>query len=92
MTEIRDVIVQRPEISKIEVQGHTDDEGQDDFNAKLSQDRADAVREWLIQAGIPADKLIAKGYGYTRPLSDNRIRQGRDMNRRVQFLILERHR
>jgi OmpA-OmpF porin, OOP family len=90
MNEIRDVINQHPEILKIEVQGHTDDSGDDDFNLRLSQDRAEAVRQWLIDAGIPASKLVAKGYGFNKPLADNRIRQGRQQNRRVEFVVLEK--
>jgi OmpA-OmpF porin, OOP family len=90
MKEIRDVITQHPEITKIEVQGHTDDSGKDDYNLVLSQERAEMVRKWLIDAGIPGDKLMAKGYGYLKPVADNRIRQGRQANRRVVFVILER--
>ncbi len=90
MKEIGDVITQHPEITRIEVQGHTDDSGKDDYNLILSQERAETVRKWLIDAGIPGDKLVAKGYGYTKPVADNRIRQGRQANRRVVFVILER--
>ena len=90
MKEIHDVISDHPEITKIEVQGHTDDSGRDDYNLTLSQERAEMVRKWLIDAGIPGDKLVAKGYGYTKPVADNRIRQGRQANRRVVFVILER--
>jgi outer membrane protein OmpA-like peptidoglycan-associated protein len=90
MKEIRDVITQHPEITKIEVQGHTDDSGRDDYNLSLSQERAEMVRKWLVDAGIPGEKLVAKGYGYTKPVADNRIRQGRQANRRVVFVILER--
>ena len=90
MKEIRDVIKQHPEIVKIEVQGHTDDDGSDVYNMKLSQERAEAVRQWLIEGGIPGSKLVAKGYGFNKPLGDNRINKGRGQNRRVQFVILER--
>jgi outer membrane protein OmpA-like peptidoglycan-associated protein len=90
MKEIRDAILTHPEILKVEVQGHTDDSGTEEFNQRLSQERADAVRKWLIDAGVPAEKLTAKGYGYWKPQGDNRIRQGRASNRRVQFVILER--
>jgi len=79
-----------PSIKKIEVQGHTDDSGDTDFNMTLSQQRADAVRQWLINAGIKADKLVAKGYGSTVPIADNRIREGRQKNRRVAFIVTER--
>jgi outer membrane protein OmpA-like peptidoglycan-associated protein len=90
MKEIRDVIQQHPEIVKIEVQGHTDDDGTEAYNMRLSRERADAVREWLIAGGIPAAKLVARGYGSERPLADNRIKKGRGLNRRVQFVILEK--
>lgn len=90
MKEIRDALQQHPEIVKLEVQGHTDDAGTQEFNMRVSQERAEAVRQWLIDAGIPADRLVAKGYGMTRPIADNRIKIGRTRNRRVQFVILER--
>ena len=90
MNEIRDVLNQHPEIIQLEVQGHTDDSGNEAFNQHLSEERATAVRQWLIDAGIPANKLVAKGYGYSKPLADNRIRQGRQQNRRVQFVIIKR--
>lgn len=90
MNEIKNVLNQHPEITKLEVQGHTDDSGNEAFNQHLSEERAAAVRQWLIDAGIPASKLIAKGYGYTKPIADNRIRQGRQQNRRVQLVIVER--
>lgn len=90
LKEVRDAIHQHPEIKKIEVQGHTDDSGDPSFNMNLSQERADAVRQWLIQAGIAPDKLVAKGYGDTMPIADNRIREGRQKNRRVHFVVIQR--
>jgi outer membrane protein OmpA-like peptidoglycan-associated protein len=90
LKEIKDAIEQHPEVLKLEVQGHTDDSGSEEFNQTLSQERADRVRQWLIDAGVPASKLVAKGYGYTKPRGDNRIKTGRMQNRRVQFVILER--
>ena len=51
--------------------------------------RAEAVRDWLVEAGIPAAKLTIKGYGSNVPIADNRIKEGRTKNRRVQFIILE---
>ena len=90
LTEIKAVIDAHPEITKIEVQGHTDDSGSEDFNQNLSQMRADAVRKWLIEAGVPGEKLVAKGYGFSRPLGDNRVKTGRQQNRRVEFVVLER--
>lgn len=88
--EVRDVIQQHPEIELVEVQGHTDDNGTEEYNLKLSQQRADAVLEWLVAAGVPREKLVAKGYGFERPLGDNRVKTGRQKNRRVQFMIVKR--
>lgn len=90
LREVRDAINQHPEIKKIEVQGHTDDSGNAEFNQSLSEQRAEAVRKWLIEAGIPGDRLVAKGYGHTQPIADNRIREGRQKNRRVHFAVIER--
>jgi OOP family OmpA-OmpF porin len=78
------------EVDHIEVQGHTDDSGEDRINDRVSVDRAETVREWLVRKGIPGDKLVAKGYSWSRPLADNRVRQGRQQNRRVQFVLIRR--
>jgi len=90
MQEIKSVIDKHPEIIKIEVQGHTDDSGSEEFNQDLSVMRANAVRQWLIDAGVPASKLVAKGYGFSKPLADNRVKTGRQANRRVEFVVVER--
>jgi len=89
LTEVRDAILNHPEIEQVEVQGHTDNVGKDEVNRQLAQERADAVRFWLIQRGIPAKKLLAKGYGSSKPIADNGTDEGRQQNRRVQFLIIE---
>jgi len=71
----------------IEVQGHTDNTGSYDMNMQLSQNRADAVKAYLIEAGVEESRLIAVGYGPTRPIADNATKQGRSQNRRVEFII-----
>jgi OOP family OmpA-OmpF porin len=85
--EVRDAIVQHPEIELIEVQGHADNVGVEAFNHQLSTARANAVRKWLVDRGIPGNKLEAKGYGSTQPLASNVSEAGRQENRRVQFVI-----
>ena len=80
----------KPDTQSVEVQGHTDDSGEDDLNDQVSVKRAEALRDWLVRKGIPADRLVVKGYSWTRPVADNRIRQGRQANRRVQFVIVKR--
>jgi outer membrane protein OmpA-like peptidoglycan-associated protein len=89
LTEVRDAIQNHPEIKQIEVQGHADTVGDEQYNFILSQGRANAVRQWLIKKGIPADKLTAKGYGSRIPVADNATEAGRAENRRVQFKIMK---
>jgi len=89
LTEVRDVILQHPEIEIIEVQGHADDTGTAEFNTTLSQQRADAVRKWLTQRGIDAKRMTARGYGSTIPIATNQTEDGRQKNRRVQFAIVK---
>jgi outer membrane protein OmpA-like peptidoglycan-associated protein len=86
--EVRDAIVQHPEITLIEVQGHADNVGAEVYNQKLSEARAGAVRGWLVARGIPAKKLTAKGYGSRVPVAANDTDEGRQANRRVQFVII----
>ncbi|MEO6259041.1 MAG: OmpA family protein [Thermoanaerobaculia bacterium] len=70
---------------KMQVEGHTDNVGGKEANAKLSQARAEAVRSWLISHGIPGDRLIAKGFGDTKPIDENLSDAGRSKNRRVDL-------
>jgi OOP family OmpA-OmpF porin len=74
---------------RVEIGGHTDSVGPDSYNMKLSNERANAVREYLIRYhNVETYRLIAVGYGETQPIADNRTRSGRDMNRRIEFKIL----
>ena len=70
----------------VEIQGHTDNRGSDQFNLRLSQQRADSVRQYLVGQGIDAGRLTARGFGETRPVETNRTAEGRSINRRVEFL------
>jgi OmpA-OmpF porin, OOP family len=70
---------------KLEVQGHTDNVGNDAYNQTLSEARAKAVATWLTQHGVAADRLTAKGYGKTKPVADNGSDEGRARNRRVEI-------
>jgi outer membrane protein OmpA-like peptidoglycan-associated protein len=73
----------------IEVAGHTDSMGSDAYNMKLSQQRAEAVRNFLISRGVAADRLTAKGYGESQPVADNATEEGRFKNRRVELAPLK---
>jgi OmpA-OmpF porin, OOP family len=90
LTEIADTIIRHSEIRRVEVQGHTDNSGTPDHNKILSDQRAEAVRAWLVQHGAQSDRLVARGYGQDKPLVPNVTAQNRARNRRVQFIILEK--
>lgn len=73
---------------QIELQGHTDSSGSDQYNLDLSQRRADAVREYLLAQGVSASQVVAQGYGESQPIADNSTPQGRAQNRRVVMKVL----
>lgn len=89
MTEIADVFIRNPQITKVEIQGHTDNTGPEARNRELSQQRADAVRQWLVDHGVSITRMEARGYGPERPLVPNITPANRARNRRVQFVIQE---
>ena len=90
LTEIADVIMRNPDLLEVEVAGHTDDVGGADANRELSQRRAEAVKTWLVKAGVERERLVAKGYGMDKPIVPNVTPQNRAKNRRVEFLIVRR--
>ncbi len=75
---------------RVELGGHTDSEGTDATNQKLSQDRSNAVRTYLIEKGIEPDRVQSVGYGESRPVATNDTPEGRQANRRVEFTILQK--
>jgi OOP family OmpA-OmpF porin len=79
------VLKDQPAIT-LEIQGHTDSRGEDAHNMKLSQSRAEAVKHYLAEHGIDPTRLTARGYGETRPIESNQTSQGREINRRVEFI------
>lgn len=89
LSEIASVILQVPGLGRVEVGGHTDNKGSDTFNLDLSRDRAFAVREYLIAQGVPANQLMAVGYGESRPIDTNKTESGREANRRVEFQLID---
>ena len=72
----------------IQVEGHTDSQGDDAYNKKLSQRRAEAVVAYLVNKGIDAARLTALGFGEERPIADNNTKEGRAQNRRVVFTVI----
>jgi len=86
LNDVAQALTDNPKI-KVEIGGHTDSQGNDSFNLKLSQKRAESVRTYLIKKGVTSDRLVPKGYGENVPIADNRTSDGRAQNRRVEFVI-----
>ncbi len=87
LEEIADVINRHPEISSVEIQGHTDNQGTPAGNQTLSDSRAASVRDALVRLGVDPGRLTARGFGQTRPIRPNLTAAGRTANRRVEFHI-----
>lgn len=73
--------------ANIEIAGHTDADGEDGFNQTLSERRARAVMDYLVKAGLPANRFTAVGYGSTQPVAGNDTDQGKAQNRRIDFVV-----
>lgn len=86
LDKLINVLKEYPE-TNIEVQGHTDNKGSDNYNHRLSERRATAVAAFLKNHGISSSRLTTKGYGENAPVADNSTNEGRAQNRRVTFLI-----
>jgi len=88
LDEIVTVLKQNPDMV-VEIQGHTDNVGSEAYNRKLSENRAKAVRNYLIKKGLSDQRLIAVGFGKSRPKTTNRTEEGRALNRRVELLPVQ---
>jgi outer membrane protein OmpA-like peptidoglycan-associated protein len=86
LAKISGIVLAHPGL-KLEVEGHTDSVGGDEYNMKLSEQRADAVRDYLVQQGLNGDSVTAKGFGKTMPVADNATAAGRQQNRRVELVV-----
>lgn len=89
LNNIAQVLEAHPEITRVRVEGHTDDRGPNEKNKTLSQARAEAVVDYLVERGIDRNRLEPIGFGEEHPLGDNTTRQGREANRRVEFNIVQ---
>lgn len=86
LERIANVMVQYPD-TRILVEGHTDNAGKEKYNQQLSERRAKAVMDILVQKGVAPTRMTAKGYGETMPVADNGTKEGRMQNRRVEIKI-----
>lgn len=82
------ILRRNPSYRHVRVEGHTDNRGRAERNLALSQERAEAVVAALVRLGVEPDRLAAEGFGQTRPTADNETTEGREANRRVEFIIL----
>jgi OOP family OmpA-OmpF porin len=89
LDEITNVVQQNQQIQRLSIEGHTDSTGADKHNQMLSEQRAAAVKDYLMQHGVAAERLSSKGWGKTKPIGDNSTATGREENRRVEFVIVE---
>ncbi len=88
LRELAETIAKNPHIKQIRIEGHASSEGSDEYNLKLSQARAEAVLNHLVDKGsIAAERLLAQGFGEEQPIADNATDAGREANRRVEFII-----
>ena len=88
MVDIIQILNEYPN-ARFTVEGHTDSVGSASLNQTLSESRANAVRDFLIDKGIGADRLVAAGYGEDRPIANNNTRSGRSQNRRVEINLIK---
>lgn len=87
LDEIAETLIRHGEVRGVQIEGHTDDQGSDDYNLSLSQARADSVRRYLVNTGIDAERLEAVGRGEREPLVAETTASARATNRRVEFHI-----
>jgi outer membrane protein OmpA-like peptidoglycan-associated protein len=86
LAKVSGILLAHPDI-KLQVEGYTDSVGSDEFNQKLSEQRADSVRDYLVSQGIAADSITAKGFGKANPVASNDDAKGRQQNRRVEIVV-----
>lgn len=89
LDEVASLLEATPSITKMLIEGHTDNQGTPEYNQKLSDERANAVMAYLVKKGISDNRLSAKGLGLTKPRATNDTDEGRQQNRRVEFHIVE---
>jgi len=86
LAKISGILVDHPGL-KLEVEGHTDSVGTEEYNQTLSESRASAVRDFLIAEGVPSSSITSHGFGKARPVASNDTDSGRQLNRRVELIV-----
>lgn len=90
LDDVVKILNDHPELLRIRIEGHTDSQSGTAFNLRLSNNRAKAVRTYLISKGIDGKRLESKGFGESKPIADNKTPDGREQNRRVELHIVKR--
>jgi OmpA-OmpF porin, OOP family len=90
LDDVAQTLIDHPEITKIQIEGHTDSVASRRLNRKLSQERIASVRKYLISKGVDGSRLSVKAFGEAKPTASNKTDEGRAQNRRVEFKILKR--
>ncbi|MEM7216467.1 MAG: OmpA family protein, partial [Pseudomonadota bacterium] len=88
LNDVAKVAIDCPEF-RIEIGGHTDSRGKDEYNHQLSEGRAKAVVHYMVNAGVVAERLEVVGYGESSPIASNDTGEGRSQNRRIEFKVIE---
>jgi outer membrane protein OmpA-like peptidoglycan-associated protein len=86
LAKISGIVLAHPGLN-LQIEGHTDSVGSDDFNQQLSERRADSVRDFLAEQGVPGSAISARGFGKTQPVASNDTAEGRQRNRRVELVV-----
>ena len=86
LARISGIVLAYPDL-RLEIEGHTDGTGSDQFNQSLSEKRAATVRDYLVDSSVPINSVVARGFGKTRPIADNTTAAGRKLNRRVEMIV-----
>jgi len=86
LAKISGIVLAHPGLN-LQIEGHTDSVGSDDFNQQLSERRADSVRDFLAEQGVPGSAITARGFGKTQPVASNDTAEGRQRNRRVELVV-----
>jgi len=86
LAKLSGIVLAYPSL-KLEVEGHTDSVGTDDYNQHLSEDRANAVRDFLVHEGITSSSIAARGFGESQAVATNDTAAGRQQNRRVELVV-----
>lgn len=90
LAKLAGILLAYPGNYRIEIEGHTDAVGTDEYNLKLSQDRAESVRYFIVQSGLAENRILGtRGFGEIRPVASNDTPEGRQMNRRVEIVIAD---